>query len=406
MQALKAPVCVLATALLISGVLLAGCRSPTGAGRASPSVAESTMRAPSSAATATAMPSLTGRYVFTDLGVLPPGLDSMAFAIARTGVEDSAQTMVVGHADSGPNSKFTGFHAFVWVEAAGRMFDLGMLRRDSNSSANGVNALGQIVGESLGDGRSRAFLYDGSLHNLGGFGGAFAGAHAINDAGQVVGYAKTPDGPDHAFLWTPSAKNRSKGTLVDLGMLPDGIASVANGINAQGQVVGYSNDADSFGHAFLWSPSSAGDSAGTMVGIGGLPGEELASAYAINDDGVVVGEASIGPDAHAFAWTPTVPNGSTGTMTDLGTLGGSWSRATAINEAGDIVGVAEGPGPESFDFAFLYRDGMMYDLNSALPAEVDGVVLTTAYGITDTGQIVGGATVDQHSHAFLLTPVE
>jgi probable HAF family extracellular repeat protein len=48
----------------------------------------------------------------------------------------------------------------------------------------------------------------------------------------------------------------------------------------------------------------------------------------------------------------------------------------------------------------------MYDLNSALPSDLDGVVLTTAYGITDTGQIVGGASVDQHSHAFLLTPMD
>jgi probable HAF family extracellular repeat protein len=189
-------------------------------------------------------------------------------------------------------------------------------------------------------------------------------------------------------------------------MLPGGIASIANGINASGQVTGYSNDADSFGHAFLWSPTSPGASSGTMTALGGLPGEELASAYAINASGVVVGEAAIGPDAHAFAWTPTEPNGSDGTMVDLGTLGGAWSRANAINAAGDIVGVAEGPAPESFDFAFLYRNGTMYDLNSVLPSDVEGVFLTTAYGITDTGQIIGGATVDQHSHAFLLTPVE
>ncbi|HEY7526932.1 MAG TPA: HAF repeat-containing protein [Candidatus Limnocylindria bacterium] len=352
------------------------------------------------------MPSLAGRYVFTDLGVLPPGLDSMAFGVSRLGEGENAQTMVVGHADTGPNSKFTGFHAFMWVEAAGRMFDIGTLPGDEKSNADGVNAKGQVVGESLGGETTRAFLYDGRMHNLGGLGGSYSGAHAINDAGQVVGYAKTPDGADHAFLWTPLAKRPGKGTMVDLGMLPGGIASIANGINARGQVVGYSNDADWFGHAFLWSPSAPGATEGTMVSLGALPGEELASAYAINADGVVVGEAAIGPDAHAFAWTPSVPNGSDGTMVDLGTLGGTWSRATAINGAGDIVGVAEGPAPQAFDFAFLYRDGTMYDLNSALPSDADGVILTAAYGITDTGQIVGGATVDQHSHAFLLTPVE
>jgi probable HAF family extracellular repeat protein len=312
----------------------------------------------------------------------------------------------VGHADTAPNSKFGGFHAFMWAEAAAHMFDIGTLPGDTNSSANAVNAQGQVVGESLGGDTTRAFLYDGTMHDLGGFGGTYAGAHAINAAGQVAGYAKTPKSRDHAFVWIPKSKNAARGTLVDLGMLPQGIASVATGINAQGQVVGYSNDADVFGHAFLWSPSAPGARVGTMVNIGTLPGEQYASAYAINDSGVVVGEATVGPDAHAFAWTPTVPNGSTGSMIDLGTLGGSWSRATAINAAGDIVGVAEGPGPESFDYAFLYRGGTMYDLNSALPSDLEGVVLTTAYGITDSGQIVGGATVDQHTHAFLLTPVK
>jgi len=403
MQALRAPLCVAASGFLVIGVLIAGCRAPAGAGSASgasaaPSVAQS------ASPTATAAASLAGRYAFTDLGVVPPGLDSMAFGVARLGAGENAQTIVVGHADTGPNSKYTGFHAFMWVEAAGRMFDLGTMRGDDKSNANGVNAMGQIVGESLGAETTRAFLYDGRMHNLGGLGGPYSGAHAISDSGQVVGYAKTPDGADHAVLWTTSAKGRYR--IVDLGMLPGGIASIANGINASGQVIGYSNDADSFGHAFLWSPTSPGASSGTMTALGGLPGEELASAYAINASGVVVGEAAIGPDAHAFAWTPTEPNDSDGTMVDLGTLGGAWSRANAINAAGDIVGVAEGPAPESFDFAFLYRNGTMYDLNSVLPSDVEGVFLTTAYGITDTGQIIGGATVDQHSHAFLLTPVE
>jgi probable HAF family extracellular repeat protein len=405
MQRIRTQLCVLTTALLMAGVVLAGCQSG-GAAPSSSSSTESVTPSSSTVPTTTPVPSLSQRYLFTDLGVLPPGLDSMAFGMARTGQGDVGQTVVVGHADSGPNSKFTGFHGFMWVEAAGRMFDIGMLPGDEKCSANAVNAVGQIVGESLGGDTSRAFLYDGTMHDLGGFGGSFAGAHAINDAGQVAGYAKKPQGADHAFLWVPSARNPAKGRMIDLGVLPQGIASVAMGINAQGQVVGYSNDADSYGHAFLWSPSAPNGRTGSMVDLGALPGERYASAYAINDSGVVVGEATIGPDAYAFAWTPTAPNGSTGTMTSLGGLGGTWSRATAINAAGDIVGVAQGPGPESFDHAFLYRDGSMYDLNSALPSDLEGVVLTTAYGITDTGQIVGGATVDQHSHAFLLTPVE
>ena len=47
----------------------------------------------------------TPRYVFTDLGVLPPGLDSQARALSDRG-------KVVGLADTCPNCGPAGFHAF------------------------------------------------------------------------------------------------------------------------------------------------------------------------------------------------------------------------------------------------------------------------------------------------------
>jgi probable HAF family extracellular repeat protein len=277
-----------------------------------------------------------------------------------------------------------------------------------------VNGGGIVVGESInapgggsiGDSASRAFVFDGTMHALPGFGGVNSGAAAINAAGEIAGYSKTADGANHAFLWKPAGEGFARGTLVDLGTLPGDIGSLAQGINAGGQVVGYSNDPDYFGHAFLWTPAAPNGLDGTMTAIGALPGESYASAYAVNAGGTVVGEAQVGDEFHAFVWRPTTPNGTTGIMSDLGTLGGTWSRATSINGAGDIVGVAEGPAPDAFDYAFLYRDGTMYDLNTALPDTVHGVVLSIAYGITDGGQIVGGATVDGHRQAYLLTPVE
>lgn len=401
----RTPVAIVAAALggLLAGVLLVG--HPLSAGQTASSAAPSPA-SPSAAASAIAAPSLrplTQAYTYTDLGVID-GLDSMAFGVAGGGDGAFGATFVVGHVDTAPNSKWNGFHAFFWVDTAGRMFDIGTLPGDAKSQANAVNAGGIVVGESLGDDVTRAFVFDGEMHDLGGFGGSFSGAAAINRAGQVAGHSKTPVGADHAFLWTPDADTHARGAMVDLGMLPGDIGSFAMGINGGGQVVGYSNDPDYFGHAFLWTPTAPNGSSGGMTPLGALPGEEYASAYAINDAGTVVGEAQLGDEFHAFIWRPTVPNGTTGSMTDLGTLGGTWSRATAINAAGDVVGVAEGPGPDHFDFAFLYRDGTMYDLNSALPPEAHDVVLSVAYGVTDGGQIIGGATVDNHSHAFLLTP--
>ncbi len=385
---------------------LSGTASPAASPGLSPSQSPPATRTlPETAAPAPSFPALTQRYVFTDLGVLE-GLDSMAFGAASVGEGDMGATFVIGHADTAPNSKWDGFHAFMWVDSAGRMFDLGALPGDLNSTANDANGSAMVVGESLSaEGPTHAFLYDGSLHDLGGLGGERAGANAINAAGAVAGYASTADGVDHAVLWVADTAKPGSWTLIDLGMLPGDIGNVAQGVNDRGQVVGYRNDDNDLSLAFLWTPSAPNASTGTLTALGALPGETYASAYAINGSGVVVGEAQTGDNAHAFVWQPGVPNGTTGVMTDIGTLGGDWSRATDINSAGDVVGVAEASGPDRFDYAFLYRDGQMYDLNSALPADVAGVELTCAYAITDSGVIVGGATVGDHSHAFMLTPI-
>lgn len=74
-----------------------------------------------------------------------------------------------------------------------------------------------------------------------------------------------------------------------------------------------------------------------------------------------------------------------------------YSVASDINDDGDIVGFGSCP--------FLYRDGVMYDLNGLIdPAS--GWHLSLAYAINDNGQIVGqGVNALGQSDAFLLTPI-
>ena len=96
-------------------------------------------------------------------------------------------------------------------------------------------------------------------------------------------------------------------TVTDLGTL-GGSYSVARGINAWGDVVGYSAMVgDSSSHAFLYD--------GSMHDLGTLGGS-ASDAYGINSAGQIVGWASLPGDFQAtFIYN--------GTMQDLGTLGGT-----------------------------------------------------------------------------------
>jgi probable HAF family extracellular repeat protein len=84
-------------------------------------------------------------------------------------------------------------HAFVWI-GSGPIQDLHTLDDDPLSLAFGINNLRQVVGQSIGAGGSRAFLWqDGVLANLNDLvppGSPFLiYANDINDAGEIVGQA-------------------------------------------------------------------------------------------------------------------------------------------------------------------------------------------------------------------------
>lgn len=92
--------------------------------------------------------------------------------------------------------------------------------------------------------------------------------------------------------------------------------SEAYSINDHGQVVGGSTACTPSGqpesqHAFLWEN-------GKMSDLGVLPQGTGSKARAINEKGQVVGVCSVKDGCHAFLW-------QRGKMRDLGTLGGSVS---------------------------------------------------------------------------------
>ena len=310
-------------------------------------------------------------YEVTDLGLLPDIPLTEAFAI-------NSRSHVVGIGNP-------PLRAFRW--ANGQMEDLATLG-GSLAAAYDINKRGDIAGFSTlaGDEVVRAFLWRrGELHDLGTLpGGTNSIAYAISDRGAVVGHADAADGQEHTFLW-----HRRTG-MIDLGPLslggdPDNTRAYA--ISNRGQIVGVAQDDQRRTRGFLWER-------GEMTDLGTLGGSRSA-AMGINNRNEIVGAATAEDDVEwvAVRWRD-------GQIQPLNAPG-RWSEAHAVNNRGDVVGWAEFP--NGGYHGFLYRRGVMRNLNDLIPAD-SGWWLISANDINDAGEIVGAGWIDDEGHAFLLTP--
>jgi probable extracellular repeat, HAF family len=110
-----------------------------------------------------------------------------------------------------------------------------------------------------------------------------------------------------------------------------------------------------------------------------LAGHATSEAFGINARGDVVGYSGTASARRATAW----PFG--GAAIDLGTLpGGNFSQAFGSNDAGDVVGSS---GSSAGDHAFIWtRSTGLQDLNTLVAASQ--FVLTKAVGINNLGMIV------------------
>jgi len=216
----------------------------------------------------------------------------------------------------------------------------------------------------------------GLAADVGTLGGAASVANGVNADGLVVGSSTTAPGQllggygTHAFSW-------ERGTIRDLGALSTGPQSTsqATDVNDQGLIVGDSITANGERHAVVWAGRDARD-LGTLGGT-------YSTATGVNDLGDVVGVSTTGDGKyHAFLWRR-------GTMTDLGTLGGSTSWAGGINDRGQVAGYARLKNEETH--AVLWERGHATDLGGFPDgsASQGTGVLSVATDVSSTGLVIG-----------------
>jgi len=244
---------------------------------------------------------------------------------------------------------------------------------------------------------------------------------ALNDAGQIAGRAY--DGvSDVAFFWDEGVVTSLDVAALNFERMQDTPVTSSfaygvevRGMNASGTIIGSvygSGDlagGESFRSAFLWRPLTGEVNAG-LGSLGGAsnPNDDT-DALAINDAGDIVGDSNVGSGAqHAFLWR-------NGVMIDLTPLPlDGESTAYAINNQGWIIGarstdsdgamgVVWRPFPGPGDTLKQYDLGLMN-----LPVAIDGQGRITGYATTDGTEATAHPVVwayDALQDAFVATAI-
>jgi probable HAF family extracellular repeat protein len=180
--------------------------------------------------------------------------------------------------------------------------------------------------------------------DLGTLGGNESEAFGINNSGQIVGSAANAGGVSHATFWANATS-----PPVDLGTVYGAAGpNVALGINDSNQIVGYSFQQSVYPYgnsrATYWEePGATPLDLGTFPASGD-PSPLNSAAYGINDAGQIVGYAE-GYSGGRFTGAAYWANRYSYAQEIAGNAGQS-VQANAINASGLIVGSANGDNGE------------------------------------------------------------
>ncbi|MGB7076596.1 MAG: hypothetical protein WBD53_05355 [Xanthobacteraceae bacterium] len=302
-------------------------------------------------------------------------------------------------------------------------FDVGP---DGISAAGGVNDSGDIVGDADGFG---GYLYvAGNVTALSAFAGG--GAEGIDDAGDIVGVVGgrpiiDVDGTGTVLNPTDtdtptSVAISANGTIVisyasgsvegtpaggfDAADVP--VGAVAQGINDEGQIVGFTQGGDYNSTSFL-------DDDGTIYAIA-VPGATGTQAYGINDSGEIVGyytdadhntqgfTTTVAAVEAADQSTLTLENGATiegGTITNDGTVDANGlsaiDNATITNNGELVTGGTFTLDGDTVNGGILTGDasGASYNLDQYQTLTLNGVTVEADYGADATLDNAGAMTL-------------
>jgi uncharacterized membrane protein len=216
--------------------------------------------------------------------------------------------------------------------------------------------------------------------------------NGINAPGQLVG--TYGDGTTvHSFFW-------SKGNFTTLDPDPDKIRSQGGFLNAQGQVVGTYRDKGQKRHGFIWREG--------IFTTFNVPDDHPVFgtvAMGINDIGEIVGNFVdvTGDNVHRQGFLRS----SNGTFTKFAVPGRTFTSASGINNAGQIVGFYA---DDDFNFHGFVLSSALAILKGEEGdykyVDVPGAVETQINSINSKGEIVGAYfDADGKQHGFVGTPI-
>ncbi len=304
-----------------------------------------------------------------------------------------------------------------------------LVNGDTFASAIAINTFGQAIGQVLPAASTtgvspNVFVRnaDGTAIDLGMSPGSTAfsagiGA-GINDTGKVFGNKSGTS----LCSWRAFVGNINGGALQSLGSIGGGTYdwTQAYSMNASGQIVGRSSPSgacllsDTW-HAFISTPSGLKDLQDPAMPVIN-PGSGGSAAHAVNDYGFAAGEYPYAfgtatrvfpggvPIMHAVIWDTVA-----GTYTDLGKPSLK-SSLFSINASGQAVGFESATTTvlgniNGYAVIGDTATGSLTNLNGLVTGLPTGWTLTSAFNISDAGQILASALdAAGTAHYAMLTP--